>query len=180
MKRILVIGSGGSGKSTFARELGKRLDLPVIHLDAHHWNPGWVAPAKADWNAKVAELVEGDRWIMDGNFSGSLGVRLAACDTVLFLDLPRLLCLRRVLKRRLLIRWRGRPDMAPGCPEHLDVEFLGWIWNYRKVTRPKVLALIAREGTGKTVKRFQRSREVKAFLDKLAMNEGKYPIRDPH
>jgi adenylate kinase family enzyme len=170
MNRILVIGPGGAGKSTFARQLGELLALPVIHLDAHHWKPGWTAPDKAEWNARVAELVQGEAWVMDGNFSGSLAARLAACDTVLFLDLPRALCLRRVLKRRLLHRWRGRPDMAPGCPEQLDREFLAWIWNYGKTTRPKVLTLIDQAGKGKTVVRFRRPSEIAAFMDRLKLH----------
>lgn len=167
MQRVLVIGSGGSGKSTLARELGALLHLPVIHLDAHHWQPGWVEPPKAEWNARVAELIEGESWIIDGNYSGSLSARLAACDTVLFLDLHRTICLGRVIKRRLLHRWRGRPDMAPDCPEKLDLKFLGWIWDYPKRTRPKVLALIEKEGMGKPVIRLRRPSEVAKFLDGL-------------
>ena len=72
MKKILVIGSGGSGKSTFARRLGARLSLEVIHLDAHHWRAGWVAPPKDEWRRQVEELTRRESWVMDGNFSGTL------------------------------------------------------------------------------------------------------------
>lgn len=167
MQRILVIGSGGSGKSSLARELGQILGLTVIHLDAYHWQPGWVEPPKPEWNARVAELVKGESWIIDGNYSGSLPVRLAACDTVLFLDLPRSLCVLRVTKRRLMQRWRGRPDMAPDCPEKLDLKFLGWIWDYPKRTRPKVLALIDDQGKDKTLIHLRRRRDVAMFLERL-------------
>src|SRR6201995_1710403 len=115
MRRVLVIGSGGAGKSTFARRLGARLGLPGKHLDASYWKPGWVETPKEEWRRSVERLVEGDSWVIDGNYSGTLEVRLAACDTVVFLDLPRRVCIWRVLKRVLTYRDGSRPDMAEGC-----------------------------------------------------------------
>src|SRR5215470_7625258 len=99
MQKILVIGSGGAGKSTLAKRLGARLNLEVIHLDKVYWKPGWVEPPKAEWQNRVQELLNREAWIMDGNFSDTLVMRMAACDTVIFLDLARLICLWRVLKR---------------------------------------------------------------------------------
>ncbi|MGH9842177.1 MAG: hypothetical protein ACREEM_25785 [Blastocatellia bacterium] len=111
MRKVLVIGSGGAGKSTFAKCLGERLHIEVIHLDMLYWNPGWIETPKAEWLRAVEELVKRDAWIMDGNYSGTLDLRLKACDTVIFLDLPRLTCLWRVLKRVVQYRGRRRPDM---------------------------------------------------------------------
>lgn len=105
MKRVLVIGCGGAGKSTFARQLGARLQLPVIHLDAHYWRPGWVEPSKSEWATTVDGLLAGEAWVMDGNYGGTLPTRLAVCDCVVFIDLPRWLCIWRVLRRAL--RYRG-------------------------------------------------------------------------
>jgi adenylate kinase family enzyme len=164
MKRVLVIGSGGAGKSTFSRRLGERLGVEVIHLDVAHWRPGWVEPPKDEWARKVDGLCERDSWVMDGNFSVTLDVRLAACDTVVFLDLPRAVCVWRVLKRRMIYRGVARPDMAEGCHEKLDVEFLLWVWNYPGRTRPKVLALLERHGEGKRIVRLRSSAEVERFL----------------
>ncbi len=87
LKRILVIGSGGSGKTTFARRLAERTKLPLIHLDALYWRPGWDPTPDEEWRAKVAELVNTPAWIMDGNYGGTLNIRLAACDAVVFLDI---------------------------------------------------------------------------------------------
>ena len=101
MKRVLVIGSGGSGKSTFARRLGKLLDIEVKHLDSFYWRAGWTKPADEEWVRTVANLVSGDSWIIDGNFGGTLELRVRHCDTIVFLDMSRLLCLWRVVKRRL-------------------------------------------------------------------------------
>jgi len=122
MRKILVIGSGGAGKSTFAQRLGDVLNLKVIHLDSLYWSPGWVEMPKDKWRTIVEELVKRDSWIIDGNYGGTLDSRLAACDGVIFLDVPRLICLRRVLKRVALYRKESRPDMAAGCPERLKVE----------------------------------------------------------
>jgi adenylate kinase family enzyme len=164
MKKILVIGSGGSGKSTFARRLGARLSLEVIHLDAHHWRAGWVAPPKDEWRRQVEELTRRESWVMDGNFSGTLDVRMAACDTVVFLDLPRAVCLWRVVKRRLKYRCQSRPDMAAGCQEKLDMEFIRWVWSYGTRSRPKIVEMLRQNGRAKRVVWLRSTADVEEFL----------------
>lgn len=143
MRRILLIGSGGAGKSTLARTLAERTGLPLIHLDALFWRPGWVETPAAEWRGTVAGLLQREAWVMDGNFGGTLDLRLAACDTAIFLDLPPAVCLWRVMKRRLRYRGESRPDMTPGCPERLDLDFLLWIAFYRLRRRKAVLAKLA-------------------------------------
>ena len=143
MKRILIIGPGGAGKSTLARRLGERLSLPVIHLDTLYWRPGWREPDPADWKKTVAAIVQADQWIIDGNYSATLEPRLSRCDTVIFLDLPRRVCIRRVLRRIMHHRGTVRADMASGCPERLSLGFLAWIWNYHKRSRPRMLSLLS-------------------------------------
>lgn len=167
MRRVLVIGPGGAGKSTFSRRLGELLDIEVIHLDVQHWLPGWTEPPKDEWARRVAELVRGDEWIMDGNFSGTLEVRLAACDTIVFLDLPRTLCVWRALKRLVMYREGQRPDMAEGCAESFDPKFLKWIWDYPRRTRPKVLRLLEENSRAKSVHRLRSRAEVEGFLREL-------------
>lgn len=169
MKRVMVIGSGGAGKSTFARRLGARLGLPVIHLDANYWKPGWVETPKDEWRRKVERLVEGNAWVIDGNYSGTLDVRLAACDTVVFLDLPRAVCVWRVLKRALKYRGGSRPDMAEGCREKLNLEFLLWIWNYPKRTRPKIVELLERHSEDKRIVRLHSDAQVERFFGGLSV-----------
>ncbi len=143
---MLVLGSGGAGKSTLAREVGARLGLPVVHLDQHFWRARWVEIPRDEWVEVVRALVAEERWVMDGNYSGQIDVRLARADAVVLLDLPRLLCLTRVLRRWWRYRGRSRPDMTPGCPEHVSVEFLRWIWTYPDRSRPKVLAAVRAAG----------------------------------
>jgi adenylate kinase family enzyme len=165
MKRVLVIGSGGAGKSTFARRLSERLNLELIHLDQLYWRPGWVESPKSEWQETIDELVKRDAWVMDGNYSGTFAARIAACDTVIFLDLPRRVCLWRIIKRRALYGRRTRPDMAAGCPEQLSWEFILWVWNYRRRSRPKVLALFNEHAQGKRMIRLSSAAEVERFLN---------------
>lgn len=119
-RRIAIIGSGGSGKSAVARELGTILGTEVIHLDALFWKPGWVETPRPEWRALQEALVLRATWIMGGNYHGTIAIRLAAADTIVFLDLPRAVCLWRVLGRWPRHRGTARPDLAPGCPETLD------------------------------------------------------------
>jgi adenylate kinase family enzyme len=166
MRKVLVIGSGGAGKSTFARRLREQLNLELIHLDMLYWRPGWVETPKPEWQQTVAELIKRDEWIMDGNYSGTLDVRFTACDTVIFLDLPRRVCLWRILKRFVLYRNQRRPDMAAGCHEQLSLEFILWVWRYGQRSRPKVLALLAEHAHGKRVIRLRSTAEVERFLNR--------------
>jgi adenylate kinase family enzyme len=150
--RMLIVGPSGTGKSTLARQLGDRLGVPVIHLDAHYWRPGWQEPAKTEWAAQVDELLARPTWIMDGNYSGTFARRIAAAETIVFLDFPRLQCVYGVMSRWWKTRGRVRADLAPGCPEKLpSPDFLRWIWNYPRKSRPKLLALLDEVRTTKDV-----------------------------
>lgn len=171
VKRVLVIGPGGAGKSTLARRLGQVLSLEVIHLDRFYWKPGWIEPAKVDWQATVEELLGRDAWVMDGNYSGTFERRLESCDTVIFLDFPRTICLWRVVKRAAAYFRRTRPDMADGCPEQLTFQFLLWIWNYPKRSRPKILKALSEIGHRKRVVSFQSSSDVESFLARLQFDD---------
>ncbi len=144
MKRVVVIGSGGSGKSTFSRRLGEATGLPVIHLDSHFWRPNWERTPVDEWEKQVSDMVRADSWIMDGNFGGTRLIRFRACDTVILLDIPRHICLYRVIKRAIKYRGRRRPDMAEGCREKVDLEFLSWVWNYPKSGRNRAFAEMKR------------------------------------
>jgi adenylate kinase family enzyme len=167
MQRILVIGSGGAGKTTLALRLGERLSLPVVHLDAKYWHAGWVAAEKEEWTREVARLVHGDAWVMDGNYSGTLDLRIAAADTIVFLDYPRLLCLWRVVKRRLRFHGRARPEMHPECRERISWEFLDWIRTYPSRARPRVLEQLRRAGAAKRIVVLRSSADTARFVDGL-------------
>lgn len=165
MRRIAVIGSGGAGKSTLARRLGEILDIEVIHLDALYWNPGWVETPKQQWRETVEELIARDKWIMDGNYGATFDVRLPAADTIVFLDFPTRVCLWRAIKRRIQYHGKCRPDMAEGCPEQIDWEFLMWIWRFRKNIRPTVLQRIEDFGRHARLVHLRSPREANVWIE---------------
>ncbi len=141
----MIIGPGGSGKSTLARAIAARTGLPVVHLDVLFWRADWE-PAPVEQAVRdLAAAVADDRWIVDGNFLQRVGEdgRLDRADTVIFLDLPRRVCLWRVIVRLVRDRRRTRPDLPEGCREGFDPDGLRWIWNYPATERPSVLKLLA-------------------------------------
>lgn len=165
MKRILVIGCSGAGKSTFSRRLSKATGIEVIHLDKIYWQRDWTEPEKDEWKKTLEKVMrESDAWIMDGNFSGTLELRLPFCDTVIFLDMPRTLCVYRVLKRIAGSYKKTRPDMADGCPEHFDWEFLKWIWDFENRSKGKMEKRLEKYENEKTIIRLKSKREVENFF----------------
>lgn len=166
MRRVLVIGSPGAGKSTFARALAERTGLPLIHLDAEYHLPGWTEPEEQAWQARLAHLVAGERWIIDGNYGGSMDYRLAHADTAILLDYPSWLCLWRLLKRIATLRGTVRPDAPPGCPERLDWSFLFYVAAFRTAKTPALERRLA--AFPGAVVCFRRPAEARAFLDTLA------------
>lgn len=135
MNRILIIGSGGSGKSTLSQKLSNILDLPVIHLDTYYWNPNWVPKPNDEWDKIVEQFTDENHWIIDGNYSRTMDMRIKKADLIIFLDMPRLLCIYRIFKRRIMYHKKTRPDMNVECKEKLDWGFIKWVWNYKRRSR---------------------------------------------
>lgn len=178
MQRIVILGCAGSGKSTLARRLGERLDLPVVHLDALYWLPGWVESDLASFRARVAAAVAGDRWVCDGGYSRTYDQRFPFADTVIWLDRPRWLCLWRVLRRSVSQLGRTRPDMAPGCPERLPgLKFLAFVWNWDRLTRPKIEAGLERYALATPRIELSSDAEIEGFLQTLPARHPEHPRR---
>ena len=167
MERIMIIGCGGAGKSTLARQLGEKTGLPVVHLDRIFWSPGnWQHLDRAEFDALLTAEAEKDRWIIDGNYDRTLELRLAKADTVIYLDFPRWLCLAGWFKRVITHWGKARPDMAPGCKEWFDPEFVKWLWKYNKENRQRNYELIKKYPNAKPII-LKNRRQVRAFLSNL-------------
>lgn len=165
LNRVLVVGCGGAGKSTLAARIAARTGLPLIHLDALYWQPGWQEPAKEAWSLTVAQALSRDAWVMDGNYGGTFDARLAACDAVVFLDRPRWLCLWRVIRRRMRYHRHVRPDMGAGCPEQLTLESLRYVWRYPRDRRSAMLQRLTNaQDMGKQVFVLRSQATIDAFV----------------
>ena len=177
MKKVLIIGCPGGGKSSFARELHRRTSLPLCHLDMLFWNADKTTVSRETLCERVREVLRGDEWIIDGNYSATLPMRLEACDTVFFLDMPTELCLEGVRRRR----GQERPDM-PWIETEEDPEFTEYIKNFSETARPRLLELLdAHKDKKLTV--FHSHEEIDAYLTRLdiqneliSMGEEKYRL----
>ena len=167
MRRVLVIGISGAGKSTFSRALAEKTGLPLIHLDSEFWRPGWRITPREEWRARVAELVTREAWIMDGSYGASLDLRLPRADGVMWFDYPRHVCLCRAVWRAVTTYGRVRDDLAPGCPEKFDLEFLRFIWDFNAKSRPQIVTMLEQHGRDLQPAVFRRDRDVARYLGSL-------------
>jgi len=137
MKKIIVIGCPGSGKSTFSRALHDITGIPLFHLDMMYWNADKTTVEKSVFRERLSEAMKKDEWVIDGNYGSTMEMRLQACDTVFFLDYPVDVCLEGARERR----GKPRSDM-PWVENEEDVEFIEFIKKYSSQSRPVVVSLL--------------------------------------
>ncbi|MEV6969261.1 topology modulation protein [Hamadaea sp. NPDC051192] len=169
MERIVVIGNGGSGKSTLARQLAMALDLPLTHLDAVYYDERWQPLPHEDFAAEQRRLAARERWIIEGNYASTLPIRLVAADTVIFLDLPAIVCLWGILQRRL--RYRGGQHQHDGVYDRITWNFLRYVAGYRRTMRPKVRAAVAEHGSAARVFTLVSRRQANSFLTRISAHQ---------
>lgn len=147
MKRILVIGCPGSGKSYFSRALAEKLGLPLVHLDLLNWNADGTNVEREVFDKRLADVLARDEWIIDGNYGRTMESRMERCDAIFFLDFPTEVCLNGVRERK----GKPRPDMPFDPPDSDDEEFMEFIRRYSEESRSKVLELLEKYSDRETV-----------------------------
>jgi adenylate kinase family enzyme len=170
MKKIAIIGSPGAGKSTLSMKLSEVSGIEVYHLDRLYWKPGWVESSREEIRGIQQDLVKLDQWIIDGNYGSTMEIRLEAADTIVFLDMPKVKCFYRVIKRRFMYHQKSRPDMREGCPERLRAEFLRYVWNFEKDKRMGILHRLARYEGEKQIITLSNEQDINLFLELANQN----------
>ena len=159
MKKVIVIGCPGSGKSTVSRALHDKTGIPLYHLDMMYWNANKTTVEKSVFLERLSTVLEKDEWIIDGNYGSTMELRMAACDTVIFLDYPLDVCLDGIKERR----GKPRSDM-PWIETEEDAEFIEFIKSYSEQQKPKVLELLEKYGD-KNIVIVKSREEADAFLN---------------
>ena len=159
MRKVIVIGCPGSGKSTVSRALHNKTSIPLYHLDMMYWNADKTTVEKSVFLERLSAVLEKDEWIIDGNYGSTMELRMVACDTVIFLDYPLKICLDGIKERR----GKPRSDM-PWIETEEDAEFIEFIKNYEEQQKPKVLELLKKH-SDKSIIIFKSREQADAFLN---------------
>jgi len=163
VKKIIIIGCPGSGKSTFSRALHEKTGIPLIHLDMLYWNADKTTVEKSVFLERLSKVLQQREWIVDGNYNATMEMRMQACDTVIFLDYPTDVCLDGIKKRRGV----ARSDMPwTEAIDGEDAEFVRFVENYKLQSRPKVMALLDKY-PDKNIHIFTDRHKAEAFLAQL-------------
>ena len=159
MKKVIVIGCPGSGKSTVSRTLHNKTGIPLYHLDMMYWNADKTTVEKSVFLERLSVVLEKDEWIIDGNYGSTMELRMAACDTVFFLDYPLDVCLNGIKERR------GKPRSdIPWIETQEDAEFIEFIKSYNEQQMPKVIELLEKY-SDKNIVIFKSREQADAFLN---------------
>ena len=161
MKKIIVIGSPGAGKSTFARKLRDELKLPLHYLDMIWHKPNQTNISVEEFDARLAEIMKTESWIIDGNYLRTLEMRLAECDAVFLLDFPVEICMAGAAARI----GKKREDM-PWTEWEMDSEFEQWIADFPHDQLPVIYELLDKCGAGKNIIVFKTRAEADAYFSK--------------
>lgn len=174
LKKIVIIGNAGSGKSFLAQQLHTILQLPVYHLDHYFWKPNWTYPDPDEYKKIHDQLCDQDEWIIEGMQLKLLEYRIQKADLVIFLDMPRSTCFYQIFKRTFTYYGKQAPSSAKGCPERIDwkfLKFLKWVWNFKKNYRPRIVKLFNEHATTKKLSVLQSKKEIDQLIEKLSLNK---------
>jgi cytidylate kinase len=170
MNRIVIIGPPGAGKTDFANELGKILDIDtVIHLDYFFWKPGWIRTTETERHALITRLTKQEKWIIEGNFLDTIDAQFSQASLAIWLNLNPFLCFYRVVKRYFSYIRKGIPEIAPGCRDRIRLQFLLSIFMY-KIIDSNILRKKLKQQSSLPLIVLNTPNEVLAFLEKINLN----------
>lgn len=171
--KIMIIGCPGSGKSTLAVNLNKILSFPVYHLDSLFNKQNWIRATKEEWTTKINDIIVRDEWIMDGTYGETLEMRAEQADAIIWLNYPTLTCLRRIFKRYDENKGKGRVNIAEGCNEKIDIDFVRNVLKFKEEHRDVFLAFRKRLQNKEFIM-LKNDNQVKNFLEKVSEEGGVY------
>jgi adenylate kinase family enzyme len=160
----MIIGCGGSGKSTLSKRLYDITNIPVYHLDQYFWLPNWTEIDRTEWQKVNQEIIQKESWIMDGNYGSTMDMRLEVADTVIFMNRPWYVSLSRVIMRTLKSYGKTRVDMPENCPERFSWHFLHYIMMYNKTRRPSILKKLAALSKSTSVYILKTDKDIEEFV----------------
>ena len=162
MKKIIIIGSPGAGKSTFARRLRDKTGLPLYYLDLYYHRADRTTVPREEFDAKLAEIMRTDSWILDGNFNRTMEWRMQNCDTVILMDYPLEVCLSGIRSRVGVKR-----EEMPWVEEELDETFRQFVEDFPKTTLPGIYKLLGKYREGREIHIFHSREEAELFLKEI-------------
>lgn len=168
MKKVLVLGCCGAGKSTFSKRLHSILKLPLIHLDCYYHKPNWVEPQKEEWEKVLKQILRKESFIMDGTYLESLDERIKKSDTIIYLDYSLIKCFFRVIKRVMTDFGKRRSDVALACKEEFDLEFLWWVLTFNNKFRKEIIQKLNSVKNNKNVSIFKTDKQADNFLAQIS------------
>ncbi len=169
MKRIIIIGNCGSGKSYFAKKLADKTNLPLVHLDKIYWLGNRETVSRSEFDDLLQAELNKEEWIIDGNYHRTIRHRLDYCDTVFYFDIPTRICLKGVISRTYKNRGKTRDDMSENRPERFDLMFLKLCKNVLSFNRKhrKYYHRLLRLTDNVDVHIFKSREEAQKFIDNI-------------
>lgn len=163
MKRVLIIGGNGAGKTTFSYKLSAKAGLPLIHIDKIYWRNHWEVTPREEFEKIILSEEQKPCWIIEGNNIRSLEQRLQYADTVFWFEFPPLICVINLLRRHIKYRKKARPDMPDGCTSRMDLDFLKTAWKFNQRNHARIVTLLHNSDDIDVI-RFTNYRQVRKYL----------------
>lgn len=170
---IMIVGSSGSGKSTLATRIGEITGLRVVHIDRIYWKPNWEMRTQDEITKLVAKETSTDGWVFEGNNSATHELRAQKANIIIYLNIPRYVCLYRVIKRSILgqisqrLTGHKRQCLADGCEEKITLNLIKWVWEFPEKNKEKLKRLFETAPKHTITITINNNEQIENFLTEL-------------